>query len=73
MTQYAITEPFLTKLIGLASYQLGRVARLMNPYNPDLKRLHYSAPDTAVLYDLLHRWIYVYGRAEAARSISGQH
>jgi len=50
MTRYAITEPFLTKLIGLASYQLGRVARLMNPDNPDLKRLHYSAPDTAVLY-----------------------
>jgi hypothetical protein len=41
----------------------------MNPDNPDLKRLHYSAPDTAVLYDLLHRWIYVYGRVEAVRSI----
>jgi hypothetical protein len=72
MTRYAIAEPFLTKLIGLASYQLGRVTKLMNPDNPDLKWLHYLAPDTAVLYDLLHRWIYVYRRAEAVRSISGQ-
>jgi hypothetical protein len=50
-------KPLLTEIIGLASYSLGYVARLMNPNNPNLKNLHFSEPDTAVLYDLLHCWV----------------
>lgn len=44
----------------------------MNPDNPHLKNLHFSASDTAILYDFLDRWIFVYGRAEELASISGK-
>lgn len=51
----------LTKLLGLASYQLGKVLRLMNPNSQNLEQLHFSGPDTAALYELLEHWIYDYG------------
>lgn len=42
----------------------------MNPHNPHLRNLHFSAADTAVLYDLLEHWVFVYGRAEDLASLS---
>jgi len=44
----------------------------MNPDNPHLRNIHFSAADTAILYDLLEHWIFVYRRAEELASISGK-
>ena len=66
-------NPFLINPLGLTAYKLGRVARLMNPNNPNLKRLHYSDADTAALYDLLDCWINKYGQRKLTESKSGQY
>jgi hypothetical protein len=47
---------------GLASYNLGRVVKLMDPDNPCLNKLHRPGPDTTALHVLLHTYVDVYGR-----------
>lgn len=39
----------------------------MEPSNPSLKYLHRAAPDTAILYALLHNYINVYGKKKEAK------
>ncbi|KIW70432.1 hypothetical protein PV04_02703 [Phialophora macrospora] len=68
---WTVYQDFVRTLPGLESYQLGRILRLMNPNNPHLRNIHFSAADTAVLYDFLEHWIYVYGRAEELAGVSG--
>ncbi|KIW16486.1 hypothetical protein PV08_06541 [Exophiala spinifera] len=61
---WTVLQDFMLCLPGLASYKLGRIAKLMHPENPDLQRLHYSDADTAVLLDVLNLWVFKYGRLE---------
>ncbi|KAI1608507.1 hypothetical protein EDD36DRAFT_101425 [Exophiala viscosa] len=64
---WTVVQDFARSLPGLASYQLGRVLKLINPGNPHLHNLHRSESDTAVLHDLLERWLFLYGRLRETR------
>ncbi|KIW47170.1 uncharacterized protein PV06_02768 [Exophiala oligosperma] len=65
---WSVTREFMRFMPGLASYKLGKVARILNPDDPNLNNLHRARPDSEVLYKMLGSWVELHGRVTELES-----